>query len=167
MAAQKQAYTFAALADLMAAEDVVFPAPIQIELFIQPERDMIKVKGRVEFALQTPCSRCLAVFDSMVSQGFTLRFSRLIPQDVHPGKDDGDIELTAQQIGLFFYEGDTIDLNDAVQEQIVMALPVKPICREDCKGLCPGCGMDLNHDMCQCADVKPAGPFDALKNFKF
>lgn len=167
MAAQKEAHTFAALADLATADEVVFPAPIQIALFIQPERDMIKVKGRVTFPLQTACSRCLAVFDSVVSQGFTLRFSRQIPQDVHPEKDDGDIELTAQQIGLVFYEGDTIDLNDAVQEQIVLALPFKPICREDCKGLCPGCGVDLNHDRCQCADAKPAGPFDALKNFKF
>ena len=55
------------------------------------------------------------------------------------------------------FEGDVIDFRDAVQEQVIMAIPMQPLCREDCRGLCPGCGANLNLEKCRCRpdDVDP------------
>lgn len=166
MTARREAGTFATLNELMSTDTAGFPELLQIEVRVQPEREMIKVAGRINFTLRTACSRCLAIFDRPISQRFTMRFSRQIPQDVHSDAEGENIELTAGQIGLYFYEGDSIDLDDMIQEQVVLALPFNPICREDCRGLCPRCGVDLNQESCQCAGLKPAGPFDVLKNLK-
>jgi DUF177 domain-containing protein len=165
VAYQRDAQDFTALKDLAETEGYEFINPIDIVLRIEPERDMIFVNGRIVSTLRVMCSRCLAPFEIPLKQGFNVRFSRKIPQDVHPGDAEG-VELTADEIGLAFYEGDAIDLRDAVQEQVVLALPYQPICREDCMGLCPRCGADLNVEVCQCSAQKQPGPFDILKNLK-
>jgi uncharacterized protein len=91
-----------------------------------------------------------------------LRYSREIPQDLHGG-DPQEVELTADRIGLVFFRGDEIDFKDAVQEQVVLALPYKPLCRETCRGLCPRCGADLNTETCSCTSEPAASPFAVLK----
>jgi uncharacterized protein len=162
---QREAQGFSALMDLARTEGYEFVSPIFIDLHIQPEHDMFAVIGRLAFTLKVLCSRCLASFEISPKQRFTLRFSRKIPQDVHPGNVEG-VALTADEIGLAFIEGDSINLRDAIQEQVVLAVPLYPVCREDCKGLCPRCGVDLNLETCRCTPGKPTGPFDVLKNLK-
>lgn len=162
---QREAQVFSALMDLARTEAYEFISPISIDLRIQPEHDMFSVKGRIAFTLRVRCSRCLTSFEIAPRQRFTLRFSRKIPQDVHTGSVEG-VALTADEIGLTFFEGDSIDLRDAVQEQVILAIPLYPVCREDCKGLCPRCGVNLNVETCRCTEGKPPGPFDVLKNLK-
>jgi uncharacterized protein len=162
---QRDAQVFSSLMDLARTEGYEFVSPIFIDLHIQPEHDMFSVKGGLAFTLRVLCSRCLASFEVAPKQRFTLRFSRKIPQDVHAGNVEG-VALTADEIGLAFFEGDSIDLRDAVQEQVVLAVPLYPVCRENCKGLCPRCGVDLNVETCRCTADKPPGPFDVLKNLK-
>jgi uncharacterized protein len=81
--------------------------------------------------------------------------------------DAEEIELTADDLGLISFEGDEIDLVDGIQEQVIMALPFKPLCREGCRGLCPQCGADLNLGDCACSEPPVLeGKFSILKNFK-
>ena len=80
---------------------------------------------------------------------------RVIPEE--------EIELTAEQMDLIPFNGSRIDLRQAVAEQVLLALPIKPLCSRQCKGLCPRCGLNLNHGPCQCPPQEPAGPFAALK----
>ena len=61
-----------------------------------------------------------------------------------------EIELGAEEIGLILFHGEEIDLRDAVQEDVLMAVPMKTLCRPECKGLCPQCGADLNQGDCGC-----------------
>ena len=162
---EKKADAFPVLKKLIEKGEIALPEPIVFEINVIPERDMIKIKGSLAAAARLACSRCLAVFETTLRQRFTLRFSRQIPQDVHPA-ENAEIELTAEQIGLVFYKGEEIDLSDALQEQVVLALPYKPLCRADCKGLCPYCGTDLNHGDCQCRGDQPISPFAVLKGLK-
>lgn len=162
---RREADSFEGLQTVMAKDAIEFASPIELDLRVWPESDMIMVKGRLVFTLRLACSRCLTVFDSPIVRRFTLRYSRKIPMDVHRS-DQEDIELTADQIGLVYYEGESIDLTDAMQEQIILSFPLKPLCHEACKGLCARCGTDLNNGSCECANQKPSGPFDVLKNLK-
>ena len=120
-----------------------------------------KVAGQVGLT----CSRCLESFPHPLHQRFNLRFSQEIPKDIDPN-EDADLELTADQMGLLFFKGDELDLGDAVQEQVILALPLKPVCSSACKGLCPGCGADLNLGPCGCGGNGGDSPFDVLKSLK-
>jgi uncharacterized protein len=75
-------------------------------------------------------------------------------------------ELTENEVGLIPFEGDTIDLHDAIEQELVMALPLHPLCREECAGLCPVCGVDLNRQRCACTPPQLHGALAALRNFK-
>ncbi len=139
-----------------------FADPIVIELAIVAERNLIKVSGVVDATVKLACSRCLEGFHTPLYRRFTLRFSRDIPNALHV--DDGqEVALTADQIGLVYFKGDEIDLRAAIQEQVVLSLPFKPLCAEDCKGLCPRCGTNLNSETCKCAERTAGSPFSVLK----
>ncbi len=154
---------FATIKDLMERGECRFPVAIDIELSVLPVRDFFEVKGDVTTTAGLFCSRCLADIEHQLNRSFKLIYSRKIPKDIH-GVDPEGIELTAEQIGVIFFRGDEIDFSDALQEQVMLALPYKPLCKEDCKGLCPHCGIDLNKAVCQCNTRRVNGPFDALKD---
>ena len=160
-----QAMEFDILKILMDNGEAEFIAPIGINLSIVPIRDLIQVEGSVQTSVRLDCSRCLTGFESFLKKKFTLSYSRKIPQDLQQGETD-DIELTAEQIGLITFQGDEIDLRSALAEQVVLALPYKPLCRKDCKGLCPCCGTNFNQKACDCDTQATGGPFDALKALK-
>ena len=162
---EKPADHFSALRELKESGECDFDGPISIRLRVIEEKDFFRVKGRLGATLQLPCARCLAVFNSPVVSRFTLNYSKNIPRDVHKANSDA-IELTADQIGVIYIKGDVIDFTDAVQEQVVLTIPFRPLCSQGCKGLCPGCGKDLNQGPCQCHREKREGPFAVLKNLK-
>jgi uncharacterized protein len=163
LAYSKEAKEFPVLKRLMDEGGCLFQSPLSIELTVLPERELYKVSGAIEVDIQVVCSRCLIDIASRLSRRFILRYSREIPQDLHGG-DHQEVELTAEQIGLIFFRGDEIDFKDAVQEQVILALPYKPLCREACKGLCPRCGVDLNTEICACTTEPSTSPFAVLKN---
>jgi uncharacterized protein len=70
-----------------------------------------------------------------------------MPEQERPGEET---ELLAEEIDLIPFDGDEIDLVEGLQEQLVLALPLKPVCGQDCKGICPKCGADLNRMPCGC-----------------
>lgn len=160
-----QANDFEILKSLIAKGEAEFTDTIGIKLSIMPRKDLIQVDGSVRVRVRITCSRCAENYDAQLRRQFSLSYSRNIPQDLHRDETEG-IELTAQQIGLILYQGDEIDLRDALAEQVVLALPYKPICRQDCKGLCQNCGANLNQDVCQCESDPKGGPFEVLKGLK-
>ncbi len=160
---QKEFDEFIVLKELVERGECRFIEPIAIELAVEPERETIKVSGFFKTAVELPCSRCLTAFTFRLQRDFTMRYAR--GEDIAADRfgDEPEIELTAEQIGLSYYEDDEINFKDVVQEQIVLALPFKPLCREDCKGLCPHCGTDLNQGRCECAEEQTRNPFAVLK----
>lgn len=162
---EKAASYFPSLLHLPQDDDISFIGPIRFDLEIRKESDLVVAAGRLFFNVALTCSRCLAVFEETIEDRFELRFSRRIPEDVHPSGAD-EIELTAEQIGLVFYKEDVIDLKEPLQEQVILALPFKPLCDPNCRGLCPHCGIDRNKQRCQCDDQKASTPFAVLKDLK-
>ena len=115
-----------------------------------------RLSGRVVADhIELACDRCLAPFEIEVRENLDLLY---LPQskNVAPAGED-DRGLGENELSVSFYRDDQIDLSHVAWEQIVLALPMKPLCKPDCKGLCPDCGVNRNVASCSCvrADTDP------------
>lgn len=106
----------------------------------------IRVRAGLQTRMQAPCARCLEPVEMPIDTNFDLLFR---PREAD--LDSTDREITTSETEIGYYEGDGLLLEDVLREQILLALPAKILCREDCKGLCPVCGRNRNTDPCDCA----------------
>ena len=118
----------------------------------------IRVQGRYTGTLEADCDRCLALTRFPLEKSFDLFYRPPPDLDVDEIKiDEGEAEIG-------FYEGLGLELADLIKEQILLALPMQRVCREECKGICPVCGANRNEVPCEC-HIKPADDrWTALKN---
>ena len=144
-----------------ATQEITLERPIEVDLDLSPGGDGIKLSGRLQGAVRVSCSRCLQQFVLNVDEA--IDFMLLEPQ---PGDAPEEIDLTAEELDTEFFDGETIDVDHIVTEQIFLALPQRPLCRAECKGLCPGCGVDLNIESCRCEKQETESPFDVLRSIK-
>jgi uncharacterized protein len=103
------------------------------------------VAGHVNGELELTCGRCLEPFTMLVAGAFDLRY---VPRVENVG--EGEREVGEDDLTTAFYDDDQIDLSELISEQFHLALPMKPLCSESCKGLCPHCGTNLNTGTCSC-----------------
>jgi len=157
--------SFPALAEVEASGECVFAAPLAIALRVYRVGEMIEVEGAIQTRVRLACGRCLVEYDEPLASRFTLTFARELP-DVSDDSEEGEIELSAEEMGLIPFSGDEIDLGDALAEQVLMALPMRPLCRTECRGLCPHCGANLNEVDCGCVSPVFNPKFAALKDLK-
>jgi uncharacterized protein len=121
----------------------------------------IRLRGHLATKAETLCARCAEPVEYDVNSDFDLLY-RPVNADTHP--DEASISQAETEIG--FYQGDGIQLEDVLKEQVLLSLPAKMLCREDCKGLCPQCGKNWNQNDCRC-EVKHADPrWAALESIK-
>ncbi len=141
--------------------------PLKIEVTLHRVGGLIEVEGNVSTRIESVCGRCLKDFAFELDEPFVLTFTNE-PLTVHDdGADEEEgVELSAEELGLIPFVGDSLDLTDAIGEQFFLALPVRPLCSVECQGLCPYCGIDLNKKKCHCAPPDFANKFSALKNIK-
>lgn len=139
---------------------VVSPVTLSFEIDRQ-ETGRFRVVGHLTGELELTCSRCLETFTLPVSTDFDLRY---VPRTENVG--EGEREVEEDDLTTSFYENDQIDLGQLITEQFQLALPMKPLCSETCRGLCAYCGTNLNTAACQC-DTKWEDPrLAALKQLK-
>jgi uncharacterized protein len=121
----------------------------------------IRVKGRLATSLEVACARCLDPVVHQVERSFYLLYRPI-------GIDSGHAELsvTDAEAEIGYYEGEGLLLEDTLREQVLLSLPLKSICREDCKGLCPHCGKNLNEVQCSCVDEVEDPRWSALKEIR-
>lgn len=117
----------------------------------------ISVRGKIGFLAVARCSRCL----SDVSVDTNLEVNLILSPSETEKKEEagGDIDYET-------YRGRTIDLNDYMREQVNLSLPYKVVCTEDCRGLCSGCGRNLNEQQCGCEAHQEDSRFAVLKDIK-
>lgn len=114
-----------------------------------------RLTGTVRGQLELDCGRCLEAFDLPVVADVDLSY---VPQPSGSGAPTpADVELQDEDLSTAYYHEQVIDLGEMVREQFNLALPMRPLCTEDCKGLCPQCGTNRNHNACTC-DVKWEDP---------
>lgn len=139
-------------------ETDAFLTPVRARLRIEKHDTEVFVKGDLTAEAKLQCGRCLKEFQKYLS----------IPVEAvyHPVeelKEEDTHEIKSEELDMDFYSGDELDPEILVKEQIELNLPMKPLCSESCKGLCPGCGTDLNTDRCSCNPGKTDPRFAALK----
>lgn len=121
----------------------------------------IRLKGALETNLEVACARCLAPVALPVKRSFELLYRPL-------GADAGHEELsvTDAEAEIGYYRGGGLLLEDTLREQVLLAVPLKTVCREDCKGFCPHCGKNLNEGACSCAEDIEDPRWAALKEIR-
>ena len=158
------AEAFPVLTELIQNDEIDFLKPVDTQLQVVRISDMIKVDGTFTTTLRINCDRCLKAYEIDLENDFMLTYTNAYSDG--PESEDEEQELSSEEMGLIHFRGEEIDLRQGIQEQVVLALPFRNICSEDCKGLCPQCGVDLNLSSCTCAKVVSAGKFAALRELK-
>jgi len=117
----------------------------------------VHVRGHLSGPLEVECSRCLDRYPVGVEQELDLFY---LPRDkARPEEQEEDVELDDRDVVVGYYDENRLDLGEVVREQLFLALPIKPLCGEDCKGLCPTCGRNRNREACDCpATEEPGDP---------
>jgi uncharacterized protein len=126
------------------------------------EGGSLHVRGHLNLRTSGPCARCLAETPLVMDQELDLFF---LPESelLSEYDDDEGAELQDRDLVVTFYKGDSLDLGGVVREQILLAQPMKRLCRQDCKGVCPTCGADRNLTKCDCPkEAAPKTPFSSL-----
>jgi len=154
---------FPALCELVGTGGLTVHGGIHAELVAVQVNDLVEVEGTLSCSVVLPCSRCLQPAEQQLVLPVTLTFTRA---STAGAEEPEDLELTADAIGLIPFEGEVIDLSAALAQELLMGLPQHPLCAEDCAGLCPVCGEDLNRQHCTCAPPVFHGGLAALKGFK-
>ena len=111
------------------------------------DEDSVHVAGNLEARLSLSCGRCLDPFPLEVRQRLELFF---LPHREEQGEED-EVELSERDMVVAYYKDRSIDLGEMIREQFFMAVPMKRLCRPDCRGLCPSCGINKNRESCACA----------------
>jgi uncharacterized protein len=139
--------------------DFEFPAPATVRVEYYRAGQELFFHGHISDDVVGHCARCLEEYVFALEKDFSVV---LVPRRDPPP----EAELSGDDLDLSFYEGDEIDLSPLVREQIILALPTRPLCRETCKGLCPQCGTNLNLLTCSCTASSADPRLAVLRNLK-
>lgn len=132
-----------------------FPDPIAVTLTVHKSHDEAIIEGRVTTTAYAECVRCLDDVTIRVNETFR-RVASIVP-DSQVEEDTGDPDFTFLPESLPDW-----DLAEPLREVIQLALPDNPLCREDCRGLCPTCGANRNQESCNCNGAKDRNPMAQL-----
>lgn len=137
-------------------------SPLVARLKISLAGAMVYVEGSLKAALTLDCSRCLKSFNYVSQPAFSLYFVK------GPEKEkEREREIKPEDLEVTCLPGDVLDTTEVLLEQFSLDLAMQPLCKPDCKGLCPKCGADLNHGACGCKEAEKTDlRFAKLKDFK-
>ncbi|MBI4514258.1 MAG: DUF177 domain-containing protein [Deltaproteobacteria bacterium] len=135
----------AALAQLLESpvEDFRLPPALLVAVSFYRAGTDLFFQGRADGPIVGRCSRCLEEYTFALAMDFAFVFAPHRELGVERQVEEEDTDLT-------YYEGDEVDLSPLLREQVLLALPTRPLCRENCAGLCPQCGANRNQIQCAC-----------------
>ena len=132
---------------------------VDVNCLVTNTSGTVFIKGSFSAQIDICCSRCLE--NTKLSIGADFAYT-LIPAKAETRED---LELTPEELEISYYKGDFIDLGPIICEQIILQIPIKALCSEECKGLCPQCGANLNASSCNCHLNFVDNRMAVLKNF--
>lgn len=138
-------------------EEVGAAAALTAEARVLPSGAEVFVLGRLETRVSYRCVRCLESFGEPVVAEFHAAFTR------EGAPEPGEWELRREDLDVQRLPSGTLDLTQVVAEQLFLELQPHPVCRPECRGLCPQCGADLNRALCRCSGAAQPSPFQALE----
>ncbi len=134
-------------------------APVHLAFDIFKDGSQFHLVGRVEATMTLACGRGLEEMALPVDLPFDLLY---LPHKENVG--EGEVEVEDDDLTTAYYRDEQIDLGQLVVEQFLLALPMKPLCRESCRGLCPECGTNLNTATCSCVHAWTDPRLEGLKS---
>jgi uncharacterized protein len=143
-------------------EEVRLIEPAEISGHARRTGRAVELRGKLQAKLETVCGRCLQPVEVPISTDFTERFVRAVSWAA-----DEQHELQEDDLNLAVFDGEGIELDDLLREEILLAVPANVLCREDCQGLCPICGIDRNLGSCPCEAKEIDSRWQGLENLRF
>ena len=131
-----------------ASEALTLVSPVRVNLKLERTGQRVLAKGPISTKFRLTCSRCLEEFDQPIAESLFVVFSPRIPAE-------GMAEENAGSMNEEYYNGEEIDIWPIIKENLFLSIPIKPVCRDNCRGLCPKCGQKLNSGECGCS--RPTG----------
>ena len=138
------------LDDFDELDEFVFDTPVKVKCRLTNIGGIVKMDGHLKVDYKVKCSRCLKDIQSSLEAELKEEFA----QEGQTEDDD-----------IYIYTDKVIVLDKVLKDNIILNLPARQICKDDCKGLCPKCGIDLNTGRCNCSEEKIDPRMEALKNF--
>lgn len=126
--------------------------PVQFRGQLDMLGDFLELQGKITGTIELTCSRCLVKYPSELNIEVDEKFSN-------------DPEAVDEDEDIIFIDSDTLDITEIVLSNIILSLPIKRLCKEACKGICPQCGTDLNNSSCNCVNEEVDPRLAKLKNF--
>ena len=159
--------------------DFFIMSPVSANLTLLKSDEEVFVRGNMASVLKFRCARCLKEFDHKISSNIDIVY-RVAPEygitphtkdfrGTHPKDGSGvkEKELSREEVSANHLKGNEIDINAVLFEQLLLDIPMQPVCSVDCKGLCPKCGADSNHGKCGCSAAEHTDTrFAKLKELK-
>ncbi|GAB4355866.1 MAG: DUF177 domain-containing protein [Bryobacter sp.] len=121
----------------------------------------IQLRGRFTVNVEGDCDRCLDICRFPLDSTFALTY---LPAEANVPPEETGLDEEAVEVA--FYEGDSLDLREVFREQVLLALPMQRLCRENCRGLCPVCGANWNERECACTTADADNRWSALRAWK-
>jgi uncharacterized protein len=129
--------------------DLSFDSPIEYELTVSMMGENVRVEGPIRCTMRLVCDRCLEPFPLPVSTHLDIELEPKSDQPKLP-----EVELTGGELDVYYFEGDELELEPYIYEEVMLAIPIKALCSETCKGICPVCGKNQNTETCRCGTTK-------------
>lgn len=114
--------------------------------------DNVILNGSIEYTFEDECARCLLPFDKTV----TTKFEAVLVRQLEENEESDEIKLKITD--------GCVDLEETIKQMIYLSMPMKSLCKKDCKGICPNCGVNLNNEECKCNNDLTDPRFDKLKD---
>lgn len=130
--------------NLLVEEGSYFLDSLKFDIFLIRDGNHVKAKGKIKTAVSLQCVRCLEEFELKVNSSFDVI---LFPAYM---VDSGNMSLGSDEMEYIFFEDNKINLIKILVEQVNLFIPYNPVCNDDCKGICPNCGENLNYEDCMC-----------------
>ena len=132
--------------------EIALEGPLSLGLDLDRRGEEIWIRGKIHVVVLQQCSRCLVDFSQILALDFEVFCAKVQNPRVesHPALDEEDG-------GVHTHDGRVLSIDGEIREAVILGLPMRPLCREDCAGLCPRCGEDRNVGPCRCARAPAEG----------
>ena len=156
-------YSFSDLSVPFKENDFDLQGPVELSCTLQRKgQNRVVLKGRVQAAILLSCNRCLTDYSFQVQSDMHLIYE-VVEAEHWQVKE---LDLSAVDLDIIELSEPVIDLEDIARQQLYIALPVRQVCAEQCKGFCPDCGINLNENSCSCSGQETNSPFAVLAALK-
>lgn len=145
-------------------EELTRRGPVRAEIFLRRDGYLVLAEGMLQTTVGYSCDRCLVEYEAPLEVEFSVDFE--YSEQGQLGSDTEEHICDANEMDVSFLDKPEIDVFDLLAEQVYLSVPTRKICGEECLGLCPHCGVNLNEGKCTCAPEDDSSPFGVLKKLR-